>query len=781
MARSQASRILLVSALLALGLAAPPSAQTPKTLPPLPPLPPPVFDPDMLLVDFNQVRTQMQRVLVTAGGDDGEEHLFGRWETFWKPRVGPSGRIPDFRQIYQSWKAHRNPTELLGPTPPLPPIWRLLGPTQLPADARDIGSNSPGMGRVNTIAFAPGVLWIGTAAGGLWKSVDDGATWSNVFLEVPFLGISDIAIDPTNPAVMYLATGDGEGGDTPSFGVFKSTDGGQSFQETGQQIPLAFNLLHRIVVSPANPNLLLVASSFGIFRSLDGGASWTSVQGGEFLDLELKPDEPERVYASTRSQIFSSFDGGATWSLAFTAPASGRIALAVTPVNSQLVYAALARDGGEEDPFAGLYLSADSGVTWSLKSDKPNILGYSRGQVFNQRGQGLYDLALAASPTDPGEVWIGGINLWKSEDGGKNWTKKTHWRQSTLARDFIHADQHALAFSPGSGTRIYACNDGGVFRSTDAGDEWTDLSATLSISQFYTVAAARGTSRLLLGAQDNGVLRYNGTLFTQIYGADGIDGIVSPADPDRILFSIQNARIFRSKNGGDLNVTANREIPKADRQDVFEAPLVMHPTDEEILFFGLDDLWTSTNGGKKWKELSRPPGTNRINSIAIAPSNPSIVYVGRPRSMARSSDGGKTWTDRTAGLPFNLASLTDVAVDPSFPDRVWVTFSGFVLGEKVYRTVNGGASWTNISGSGSTGLSILPVNTILRVSGINGRVYVGTDDGVYFTDDALAPVWRPHTRGLPLVVVKDLELYPDRQKLLAATFGRGLWEGNLAP
>lgn len=778
MPRSRASRVLLVAVLLTLGLAAPPAAQTPRR----PPVPPPVFDPGVLLTDFAQVRAQMRRMLVTTGGEDGEENLFGRWEAFWAPRIGPSGRIPDFRQIYLSWQARRTPLELLGPAPQLPPDWFLLGPKQLPADAADIGSSTPGMGRVNAIAFSPGTLWIGTAAGGLWKSVDDGVMWRNVPVEVPLLGISDIAIDPTNQAVIYLATGDGDGGDSPSFGVFKSTNGGQSFQLTGFPVSPGFIFLHRIVVSPANPDLLLVASNSGLFRSQDGGATWARVQGGSFRDLELHPEDPQRVYASTANEIHSSFDGGATWRLAFTAPASGRIALAVTPINPDLVYAVLARDDPDGEPFGGFFRSANAGVTWSLQSDKPNILGYVRGQLLDQNdGQGLYDLALAASPTDPGEVWVGGINLWKSEDGGKTWTKKTHWRQLALARDYIHADQHALAFAPGSGTRLYACNDGGVFRSTDGGDEWADLSATLPITQLYSVTAARGTSRLLLGAQDNGVLRYNGTSFTQIYGADGIDGIVSPTDPDRILFTIQDARIFRSGNGGGRNITANREIPKAEREGVFEAPLVMHPQDEEVLFFGLNDLWTSTNGGRKWKELSKPPGTGRINSIAVAPSNPDIVYAGRPRGLARSSDGGKTWIDRAAGLPFDVASLTDVAVDPTFPDRVWVTFSGFILGEKVYRTVNGGVTWTNISGSGLTGLANLSVNTIVRQPGIAGRVYIGTDDGVYFTDDALAPVWRQHTRGLPLVVVRDLEIHPDRQKLLAATFGRGLWEGNLAP
>jgi photosystem II stability/assembly factor-like uncharacterized protein len=646
-------------------------------------------------------------------------------------------------------------------------------------------------------------MYAGAATGGLWKSTTEGATWSSVELNVPFLGVSDIAIHPQNPSIIYLGTGDRDGFDAPGFGVMKSTDGGVSFSQLEVDSNPGVDSLPitRLLINPQNPSILLATAHFaGIYRSIDGGANWTQPMGlfALFYDLKFKPGDPSVVYATTNSisspsPILVSRDGGQHW----TPVTSGipttnvfRVEIAVTPAAPNLVYALFVKEG---DIFGGLYRSEDSGVTWVTRSTEPNILGRTNGGDTD--GQGSYDLALAVSPTKPNEIFVGGINIWKSIDGGKTWDRRSFWNRGVRRELYVHADQHALAFFPGRPEEIWACNDGGIFRSKDGGTTWMDRSNGLQVSEFYTVATSRLGPYALMGAQDNGVVLFDGATFRQIYGADGLDCVFSHAERETIFYAIYDGEGFRSKNLGKTENRVTGDIKKVERtslhgEHLFAGVWAMDPANAKLLYFGLRNLFRSENNGSNWKPVETLEQVVNLEqddnlvivAIRIAPSDPQRIYVARGSKLFTSADTGATWAEITgpnSGLP--NTGIRDIAVHPTHPNRVWVTFAGF-RNQRVFRSDSAGSAWQDITGPLPDASGSLPhflINAIVAQPGLSNLIYVGTDIGVFLTHDGLAPNWIPFNANLPTVVVEDLEIHPFTNRLMAATFGRGLWQAPL--
>jgi photosystem II stability/assembly factor-like uncharacterized protein len=465
-----------------------------------------------------------------------------------------------------------------------------------------------------------------------------------------------------------------------------------------------------------------------------------------------------------------------------------RVAIAVTPAVPGLVYAIFVNDSKS---FAGFYRSNDSGANWTLVSSKPNILGFYRGRRGKDQevGQGDYDLALAVSPARPDEVFVGGINIWKSTDGGKNWDRKSIWYRGDPTDRYVHGDQHALAFFPGRSEEIWACNDGGIFRSTDGGRNWVDRSSGLQVSEFYTVATSAKSKHALLCAQDNGVVLFDGSSFRQIYGADGFDSVFSHKDFKTLFFAIYDGQGYRSINLGKRSKEVTRDIDSNERLTpntfTFGAVLAIDPVEAKTIYLGLRNLFRSDNNGVKWnKNLSLPAGSgggDLIVALRIAPKEPRRIYVARRVQLFTSADKGATWSDIYAGLP-GSPLITDVAVDPVDPNHVWVTCAGSGAG-RVFRSFNAGnISWQDITGPLSPAAGSLPpfkLNAVVAQPGTSSLVYVGTDVGVFLTHDGLAPNWIPFNTNLPTVVVNDLEIHPFTNRLVAATFGRGLWQAPL--
>lgn len=588
------------------------------------------------------------------------------------------------------------------------------------------------------------------------------------------IGCTDLAIDPNNSQVLYLATGDGYGSDTYSIGILKSTDGGLTWNTTG----LVWNVsqtrrIRRLIIHPTNSNLLIAATTNGIYRTTNGGQNWSQVQSGNFYDLEFKPGEPTTVYA-TSTQFYRSTNGGSSWTLISNGlPASSsvrRMEIAVTPANANYVYILAARQS--DSGFLGVYRSTDSGVSFGTRSTTPNLLGWN-SNGGDEGGQGWYDLAIAASPTNANTVIVGGVNVWRSTNGGTGWTINGHWTGS--GAPYVHADIHDLIFVPGSGTSYYAACDGGVFRTTNNGAAWTDLSNGLEIAQLYRIGlSATNPGLVISGWQDNGTNRLNGTAWRRVIGGDGMECIIDHANASTMYGALYYGNIRKSTNGGTSfsTIVGSNADEGVNSRGLWVTPYVMHPTNSQTLLVGKSALYRSTNGGGNWSELGAISGSGQIRAIAYAPSDPQVIYAARTNTIHRSTNGGTAFSNITGNLPNR--TITYIGVSNEDPNTVYVTYSGYSANEKVYRSVNGGNTWVSYS----QGLPNLPVNCIVHEKGSNGAVYAGTDVGVYYRD-ATMNAWIPFNGGLPNVIVNELEIQYTTGKLRAATYGRGLWESDL--
>ena len=378
---------------------------------------------------------------------------FKRREAFMEPRVYPDGIFP-YSKLYEEYNKLKNQPKSLNQEN-IEADWQAYGPTSVPYQNN---GTKRCVGRINIVEFNPNdpnLIWVGSPSGGLWQSSDGGESWTSNNDLLPNLGVSDIAIDPTNPSIMYILTGDRDADDTYAYGLLKSTDGGQSWNTTG----LSFNLNNayrgnRILINPNNTNILLVStrkSGYGeIYRSIDAGENWDMVlQGPNFISMEFNVSNPNIVYAVTTgtSKFYKSNDNGLNWDNVTNdvgLPNSGnnRGIIGVTEANPNVVYVLYSSN---DDGFGGLYKSEDGGFNFTLQSETPNILSWET-DGSGEGGQGWYDLALAVSPTNEDLVFAGGVNIWKAFDGGQYWEISSHWFGGDGV-EYAHADQHILKYN----------------------------------------------------------------------------------------------------------------------------------------------------------------------------------------------------------------------------------------------------------------------------------------------------------------------------------------------
>lgn len=698
----------------------------------------------------------------SSHADDGFGHnQFKRWQNFWEDRVDANGMRPEpafvYTQLMNAKKAAGNNN--LGD-------WQPIGPYDAPS--------TDGIGRINCITFHPtnnNILWIGTPAGGLWKSTDAGVTWSTNTDQLTNLGVSGIAIDPLHPDTMYIATGDRDGADTYTFGVLKSVDGGQNWKPTG----LAYNVSQNsrvcaIHVLPSNTNVILAATRSSIMRSTDGGATFTATQSGQFNMLAPDPSNPNTIFAGTAgNDIYRTRDGGLTWTqLTSGLPTSGknRVEITVSPQDSNYVYAvySLSADNG----FGGLYRSINGGDTWTLRSTTPNILnGSTTGSGAG--GQGWYDLCIAVSPTNKERIFVGGVNIYRSNNGGSGWSMIAHWYGG--GAPYVHADIHWFKFRPGI-DELYVGTDGGVSKTGNNGISWTNLYNNMNITQYYKISQSATNPLMIIGgAQDNGTHRKLGATWSKINGGDGMDNAIDPSNNNLVFASSQYGNFSRSTTAGSSFTYMNFA---ANGTGNWVTPIQIDPVNSSIVYIGYDRLWKSTNKGLNWSQTSTSTvGGGNIDGFQIAKSNNQVIYVYINSNLYRSNNAGVTYTNVSNGLIGNN-NITGLAISAADENKVWVTRSGYSGNNKVFATINGGQTWTNVS----AGLPNLPVNCVVYEENTLDGIYVGTDIGVYYRDAQLN-AWAPFFEGLPNVIVRDLEIfYPDK-KLRAGTYGRGVWESDL--
>jgi len=589
-----------------------------------------------------------------------------RWLEFWRPRVGKSGEFPNPNILWQEAMLAKQQLGTLTTTG----NWAIIGPSSVPTNG--------GAGRLNFITFHPtqsNTYWVGSASGGLWKTTNNGVSWTSNTDQLPVLGVSDLAIDPNNPNIMYLATGDGDGNHTYSIGVLKSTDGGNTWNTTGLSwFVTQGRVIRRIVVKPDNSNVIIIASNNGIYRTTNGGANWTQVQTGNFYDLEWKPGNPNTIYAARYNGVFRSTDGGATWAAISSGfPTNGgRVEIAVTPADSNYIYAVVANPS--TDGLLGVYRSTNGGGSWSLRANSPNILGYQSNGSDNG-GQAYYDLAMDASPINKEEVVVGGINIWRSTNGGNSWTIIAHWTGS--GAPYVHADIHWLKYT--SANTIFACHDGGISRTTNSGSSWSDISGNLEVHQIYRISGSVSNSeRHLMGTQDNGttLLDNSSGLLTRPVGGDGMECIIDPVTQNIMFASIYYGDIYRT-TGGSWSQVGGNGVNGINESGAWVTPYQLNPQNRFGLFAGYKNVWKSTNRGSSWSKISNFTGSSNIVALAVAPSDSNTIYIATNSNVYRTTNGGSTWTTINSGLPLSTLNPTYIIVKNTDPNTVYITFSGY--------------------------------------------------------------------------------------------------------
>lgn len=702
-----------------------------------------------------------------------------RWEWYMSGRLGPKGEFVDIRK--RLVKAQREVEKTHSPqTRDINPYWYSEGPSS---------TDGSGIGRADRIAFHPSnasILYVGTPAGGLWRTTNGGTTWVALTDHIPSTGVSGIVVSWADPNDIYILTGDGDsdliGGfvdkfeyERRSIGVLKSTDNGVTWRQTGVLDTVTPYIPFKLVQSPVDANVLLAATDIGIFRTDNYGSSWTNVLSDNVYDIEFKPGT-NRAYAASDAAVYYSTDGGQMWDPAtFDVGLSGarRIELAVTPINTSRVYL-LDGDVDAAGTYDGTYRSTDSGESYTLRGTTPNILGNAPdGSDANDQVE--YDHSMAVSTTNSNIVLTGAVRIWKTTDGGQSYN---------LSATGTHADVHDLAYNP-LDDKLYACTDGGVYVSDDNGATWTGLLTGFRNSQLYHMAGTLLQNDYLLGGlQDNGIKLKNGagSFWDHVHSNDGFDVSFYPNDETK-FYGTLNKRAYRYSGSGSsiTDITPPGGASGGD-YDWF-GTIAAHVSDPDYVFLGYDDVFVSDDQGGSWTNT----GASGSWSLATCPSNANRLYAAGASSYNNSSSGtlwrtddlgddGWTALQNNAGFPppNTISKITDVAVNPSNSNTVYVTIGGFTPGVKVFRSFNAGASWSNYSGS----LPDFPINCVAVGAG-GTDVYIGTDLGVFYRKSGMVD-WMPFNNALPNVPVTDLFINPNEGRLYASTFARGAWRTELA-
>ena len=685
--------------------------------------------------------------------------------------------------------------------------------------ARAIGPAVFG-GRIEAIDASvknPKVIWIGAAGGGVWRSIDGGVTYKPVFDKYS-QSIGAVAIDQAHPDTVWVGTGEGDTRNSVSVGtgVYRTDDGGDDWRLMG--LPDSERISH-IAIDPTDSNVVFVAAlghlwndntERGLFRTADGGKSWQKVlyvnPSTGCADVAIDPKNPKRVFAATwdfrrrpdffrsggpGSGLWRSLDGGVHWTRITAGLPSGelgRIALGIAPSRPSTVYATI------ESAKTALYRSDDSGDTWKMINTS-----------FNVGVRPFYFSHLAVDPKNPDRVYKPGFVLTVSEDGGKSFSGGSGF-------DFgaYHSDTHALWVDPADSDHLMLGTDGGVYVSRDRGGRWL-FQRTLPVSQPYRVALDDDRPYHVYGGfQDNGCW------YGPVAGAGGIgndawknfgfgDGMYAfpdPKDPDILYWEYQGGEIYKylKKTRETKQI---RPYPTASDKTLrfnWESPLALSPADPKLLLAGAQYLFASTDQGESWRQISGdlttddPEMERQVESGGLTPDDSSAenhctIYVIGASPLDRdliwagtddgnlqvTRDGGAHWQNVVAKIPGLPKGTWVSGVEPSRFEKgtVYATFDDHARGDfatYVYRSTDFGQTWTRLATADVTGYA----HVIREDTKVPALLYLGTEDGLFISIDG-GKEWAQFSGDLPRVPVRDIALHPRDSDLVLATHGRGFY------
>jgi hypothetical protein len=734
-------------------------------------------------------------------------------------------------------------TEALG-------AWTPLGPGNIGGRTRALLINPA----------SPNIMYAAGVAGGVWKTTNGGASWTATSDLLSNIAVCSLAFDPTNTEVIYAGTGEGlfAGDNVRGGGIFKTTDGGASFTFLASTSTTDFHYVNDIVVSPNDNHRVYAATRTGVWRSDDGGASWTAtlnplgqsgtttVTGG-CLDLAIRTDRTtDYLFAAcgtmSQSTVYRNTSAGdilngtvppTPWTTVLTETGLGRTTLAIAPSDQNIVYALASsvETGTYNLGLLAVFRSTTSGDqgTWEARvrntdATKLNTVLLSNPIIALQSScgngsdsflnQGWYDNCIAVDPVDPNRVWVGGIDLFRSDDGGASWGIASYWWASKTDPHFAHADQHSIVFHPqydGAANRtMFVTNDGGVFRTDNARAAtakgtiaacntnntsvvWTSLNNNYGVTQFYQGLPYPGGRTYLGGTQDNGTLSGSddsGARWSEVFGGDGGYVAVDPTSPDTVYVETTRLSIRRSVNGGQTFQGSTSGINEPSNNFMFINPFYMDPSIPQRLWTGGRIMWRTNDAGVSWTQANTGVLGGTVGAIAIAEADSNYVLAGTGRrfasdvggfihrtSAALTSTGSTDWPATQPRTGF----VSWLAFDPGDVNVAYATYSTFG-GTHVWKSTDAGANWTGIDGAGDTGIPDIPVHSIVVDPASSQTLYIGTDIGVFISLNGGA-TWARENTGFANVVTESLAVASQggTLHLFAFTHGRGAWRVPLGP
>jgi photosystem II stability/assembly factor-like uncharacterized protein len=669
-------------------------------------------------------------------------------------------------------------------------------PSWIPAGPNNIG------GRVSDVLghpTNPSLFYAAAATGGIFKTTNAGTTWTPIFDQSPSLSMGALALDMEHPDTIYAGTGEACASGYSYFGtgVYRTTDGGGTWEHLGLDNS---RYIARIVLDPQNSQSIWVAAAGeffatnterGVYHSTDGGTTWANVlfvnDSTGATDIVVHPTNSQIAYAAMwqrirtpqdrraggrGSGIFRTTDGGQTWGrltdgLPPQSDTVGRIGIAICQSNPSVLYAIYADHPGF---FAGIYKSTNGGDSWSRTNDG------TLTDLFSNFG--WYFGNIRVRPDNPNMVFALGVGMVRSTDGGQTWTQ---------IANSVHVDHHAMWFDAAHTGTILEGNDGGFYRSTNNGNNWTFLTG-MPLNQFYAASVDfQHPERRYGGTQDQGTMRtMTGGLndWDQIYGGDGFYTLVDPTNSNYVYAEYQYGGLGRSTDGGTSWFDGTSGIDQSNRIN-WSMPVVIAPDDPARLYCGTDRVYRSDDRAANWTAIS-PDLTNgggsgnvlfgTVTTIGVSPVHPAIIYAGTDDSHVWvTRNGGNAWTDISAGLPQRW--VTRVTPDPVDSATVFVSISGYRNVDEdahLFMSTDFGSTWQSISGD----LPVGPMNDVVRDPSVPGRLYVASDFGVYYSND-LGANWMPLGLDLPRLPVMQLVLHTPSHQLVAATYGRSMYTLDL--
>ncbi len=667
--------------------------------------------------------------------------------------------------------------------------WRLEGPG-------NIG------GRINVVEVHPtnsNIIFVGNASGGIYKTTDGGNTWYPVFDDAPYLAIGAIAFDPNNPNIMYAGTGDPNIGGYPFIGngIYKSTDGGETWSNIGLS---ETSIISRIEVSPANSSVIYVATmglpfertpDRGLYKTTDGGTTWQKIlyisDDAGIADILINPSNPQIIYATgwnrirnryesvtvgQAAKIYKTTDGGNSWNILTNGlPTEDlcRIGLCMSESNPDKIYAMYL---GTDFEIYNIYKTTDAGSSWTAL----NISGLE-GMMG---GFGWYFGQIRLNPANDNEIYVLGVDMFRTTNGGTSWSMcvPEWWTYE------VHADKHDLFYI--NSTTLLLATDGGLYKSTDNCATWTDIE-NIPNNQVYRITVnpfQDGVYRI--GVQDNGTSDGNySTLneWVRVFGGDGFQPYFDPNNSDNQYVATQNGSLYSSQDGGYNFYDFSYTIEGTDRR-AWDFPYIMSPHSSNTFFCGTYRVYKNTNAPYDyWTPISPDltEGTDNrfhvISTISQSIINEDIIYSGASDGYVyRTLNGGTDWENISTGLPERYISC--VKASSLDENTVFISNSGYMYNEYVphlHKSDNNGDTWTDISGD----LPQFGINDIwISASGNDEIIFVATDGGVYFTTNG-GNNWTRAGSNMPIVTVYDIEYDEVNDRIIAGTYGKSVMSIDL--